>query len=76
MEAQRTLIQNQQAEVVRINQLYDAELDRSRSSGAGAQPGSLGALPSPAGAALAASAPIASHRPRKRPAGRPAVSRA
>ena len=45
-EAQRSLIQNQQAEVVRINTLYDAELARLRRLWAGAQPGSLGVFPS------------------------------
>lgn len=40
-EAQRTLIQNQQAEVVRINALYDAELSRLRRLWGGAENGSL-----------------------------------
>jgi hypothetical protein len=40
LEAQRTLIQNQQAEVVRINGLYDAELERLKQLWAGAAPGS------------------------------------
>ena len=44
-EAQRSLIQNQQAEVVRINKLYDLELGRLKRLWAGAQPGSLGVLP-------------------------------
>ena len=44
-EAQRSLIQNQQAEVVRINTLYDAELARLRKLWAGVQPGSLGTMP-------------------------------
>ena len=43
-EAQRSLIQNQQAEVVRINTLYDAELARLRRLWAGTQPGSLGMM--------------------------------
>ena len=42
-EAQRTLIQNQQVEVARINQLYDVELDRLKKLWAGAPPGSLAA---------------------------------
>ncbi|HTM95273.1 MAG TPA: hypothetical protein VL100_05600 [Croceibacterium sp.] len=42
--AQRSLIQTQQAEVVRINALYDAELDRLRKLWGGAQPGSMGVL--------------------------------
>lgn len=44
-DAQRSLIQNQQAEIVRINTLYDVELERLRRLWAGAQPGTLGALP-------------------------------
>jgi hypothetical protein len=45
VEAQRTSALNQQAELDRINRLYDAELDRLRRLWAGAPPGSLGALP-------------------------------
>ncbi|HWP19209.1 MAG TPA: DUF4124 domain-containing protein [Burkholderiaceae bacterium] len=41
IEAHRTLIQNQQAELSRINFLYDQELDRLRKLWAGAKPGSL-----------------------------------
>jgi hypothetical protein len=44
VEAQRTLVQNQQVEIVRINALFDAELERLKRLWAGAQPGSLGAL--------------------------------
>jgi hypothetical protein len=47
-EAQRTLIQNQQAENVRINALFDAELSRLKRLWAGAPPGSMGAIPAPA----------------------------
>lgn len=43
--AQKALIQNQKDEVVRINALYDTELDRLRQLWGGATPGSLGALP-------------------------------
>jgi hypothetical protein len=43
-EAQRALMGNQQAELVRINALYDAELERLRKLWGGAQPGSLGTL--------------------------------
>lgn len=50
LEAQRSLLQNQRAEEVRINALFDAELDRLRRLWAGAMPGSLGALPSEAAA--------------------------
>ena len=49
-EAQRSLVLNQQAELVRINTLYDLELERLRKLWSGAQPGSLGALPVPASA--------------------------
>jgi hypothetical protein len=41
-DAQRTLIQNQQVEMVRINALYDAELARLRRLWAGAPAGSMG----------------------------------
>jgi hypothetical protein len=44
-EAQRVLVQNQQAEIGRINALYDAELARLRKLWAGAPAGSMGALP-------------------------------
>lgn len=45
VEAQRTLVANQQAEIVRINKLYDVELERLRRLWAGALPGSMGSLP-------------------------------
>jgi Domain of unknown function (DUF4124) len=51
-DAQRSLLQNQQLEVVRIDKLYDAELERLRKLWSGAQPGSMGML-----AGAAASAP-------------------
>lgn len=41
VEAHRTLIRNQQAELSRINFLYDQELDRLRKLWTGAKPGSL-----------------------------------
>ena len=43
-EAQRSLIQNQQAEIVRINMRYDAELERLRKLWRGVPAGSMGAL--------------------------------
>jgi chromosome segregation ATPase len=43
VDAQRSATANQQAELVRINKLYDDELDRLRRLWAGALPGSLGA---------------------------------
>ena len=48
LEAQRSLVQNQQTEVVRINELYDVELARLRKLWGGAQPGSLGPVPTQA----------------------------
>lgn len=53
--AQRSLVQGNEQEIVRINALYDAELERLKKLWAGAQPGSMGALP----AAQPASAPAA-----------------
>jgi hypothetical protein len=44
-DAQRSAAANQEAELDRINKLYDAELDRLRRLWSGAQPGSLGPLP-------------------------------
>ena len=44
VDAQRTLVQNQQAEVVRINSLFDVELERLKRLWGGAQPGSMGVL--------------------------------
>ncbi|MED5620699.1 hypothetical protein [Ideonella sp. BN130291] len=43
VEAQRTAIQNQQAELERINRLYDAELARLKRLWAGASPGTVAA---------------------------------
>lgn len=40
-EAQRVLIDNQKAELVRVNKLYDVELSRLKRLWAGAPPGSL-----------------------------------
>jgi hypothetical protein len=54
-EAQRNLIQNQKAEQVRVNKLYDDELERLRRLWGGAQPGSMGVL---ASSEAAASAPV------------------
>ena len=50
LEAQRALLQNQRLEVVRIDALYDTELERLKKLWSGAQPGSMGML---AGAASA-----------------------
>jgi len=53
-EAQRAARANQEAELVRINRLYDAELDRLRRLWAGAMPGTLGPLDGPVPASGAA----------------------
>jgi hypothetical protein len=45
MEAQRAAAVNQEAELARINRLYDAELERLRKLWGGAPAGSLGPLP-------------------------------
>jgi hypothetical protein len=55
-EAQRTLIQDQKAEVDRINALYDTELERLKLLWGGATPGSPAASPGTAPAASAAPA--------------------
>jgi len=55
LEAQRSLVQNQQTEVVRINSLYDAELARLKKLWAGAMPGTVSPSPS-AGTGVAATA--------------------
>jgi len=44
-DAQRNAVANQEAELRRINGIYDAELERLRRLWAGARPGSLGPLP-------------------------------
>lgn len=59
-EAQRSLMQNQQAETQRINAVFDIELARLRQLWAGAAPGSMGPLPTvapPLSPASASSAP-------------------
>lgn len=58
-EAQRAAVLTQEAELQRVNRLYDSELDRLRRLWSGAQPGSLGPLlPSgPAASNGAAGAP-------------------
>lgn len=56
VQAQRDLIQNAQNEIVRINALYDVELERLKLLWGGAQPGSLGAMPAAASAPAKAAA--------------------
>jgi hypothetical protein len=53
IEAQRSAVANQEAEIGRVTQLYDAELDRLRRLWSGAPAGSLGPLPSAAAPAPA-----------------------
>lgn len=43
--AQKSLVQNQEDEIVRINNLYDVELERLKKLWSGSAPGSMGALP-------------------------------
>ena len=52
-DAQREIIENQKAEMGRINALYDAELARLRKLWAGAAPGSVPDDPAPAAASAA-----------------------
>jgi hypothetical protein len=54
VDAQRSLVQNQKLEAVRIDALYDAELVRLKLLWGGAQPGSMGMI---AGSASAPPAP-------------------
>ena len=61
MEAQRSSSANQEAELVRINRIYDVELDRLRRLWAGAQAGSLGPIALPAAPAKSPSTAAASH---------------
>ena len=63
VEAQRSATINQEAEVGRVNQIYDIELARLKKLWAGAAPGSLGPMPNPASPstpAKAATSPAAS----------------
>lgn len=58
LEAQKSLVQNQEVEVVRINALFDAELARLRKLWAGAPAGSLGPIAAPGTPAPPASAVV------------------
>jgi hypothetical protein len=58
-DAQRSLMQNQQAETLRINARFDAELKRLRALWAGAAPGSLGPM-APASEPAASISPVSS----------------
>lgn len=66
VRAQVDLLQNQRAEIVRIDALYDVELERLKNLWAGATPGSMGVLP----VGSAASAPP----PRRAPVSRASAS--
>ncbi|MEO6408620.1 MAG: hypothetical protein ABIO45_07680 [Burkholderiaceae bacterium] len=57
VDAQKSLNANQQAEVVRLNALFDADLGRLRKLWAGAEPGSTGSLQASVAMAASASAP-------------------
>jgi hypothetical protein len=59
--AQRSLVQNQKDEIIRIDKLYDVELARLKRLWAGAPPGSMGVIP--VAAAPAASKPAARKPP-------------
>lgn len=63
VEAQRSSTANQEAELGRLNKIYDNELDRLRLLWGGAPAGSLGLLPSVAAPVRAPSAPKAVTRP-------------
>lgn len=56
-EAQRNLVSNQKAEIVRIDKLYDDELERLRKLWGGALPGSMGIIASSDAAASAPGKP-------------------
>ncbi len=68
IEAQRSAVGNQTAELDRINKLYDAELARLRALWAGAPAGSLGPLPAVHGAAVPRPAASAAPAPALAPA--------
>lgn len=63
VEAQRSASLNQEAELVRINKLYDLELERLRRLWGGAQPGSLGPLPIRLPPASSSPVPAAAGKP-------------
>jgi Domain of unknown function (DUF4124) len=64
-EAQRSAVTNQQAELARINSLYDAELVRMRKLWSGAPPGSLGPLVGAAHAPAGAASSPKAYKPRR-----------
>ena len=62
LDAQRGAATTQEAELVRINKIYDAELNRLRRLWAGAQAGSLGPLPAPAAPVVPAARPASASK--------------
>jgi hypothetical protein len=56
VEAQKAAAANQQAELERVNRIYDTELARLQKLWAGAAPGSMGPLPTPGSGNSAAAA--------------------
>jgi hypothetical protein len=70
-EAQRMAGQGQEAELARVNKLYDAELERLRRLWSGSQPGSLGLLP-PSAAPASTGGAASSGAPRASPPAKPA----
>jgi Domain of unknown function (DUF4124) len=64
-EAQRSAVANQQAELARINSLYDAELQRMRKLWSGAPPGSLGPLMGPGLVPTGAASAPKANKPRR-----------
>ena len=73
VEAQRTLVQNQQSEMGRINAHYDMELSRLKRLWSGATPGSLGPLTVPAAGSSKTQAPQQSGQSKLSPASSSAV---
>ncbi len=67
MEAQRSAVANQQAELARINTLYDAELDRLRKLWTGIPAGSMGLLPGGGTAKVTAPAAQRQRKPVRKP---------
>ena len=72
VDAQRAAAANQEAELVRINNLHDVELERLRRLWAGAAPGSLGPTPALPAAAVQAGTATAV---RPAPPGAPSATR-
>jgi hypothetical protein len=67
IEAQRSAVANQQAELARINTLFDAELDRLRKLWTGMPAGSMGLLPGGGTAKTTAPATQRQRKPVRKP---------